>query len=134
MLKVKHLHLCDYAFLAERGKLSLIGIFERILIKTAPAVISPFHIVAVLTSESATQTELEATITDPAGKVVFKGKGPVKLEAGKNFNFLLGIAGFRVEKPGTYTVRFVEKGNELVRSEVPVLIVSQAKTKRSTVH
>lgn len=126
MLKVKYFHLCDYAFITKDNKVSLIGIFDRALVRSVPTVINPFHIVTVLGSEAAARTELETTITDPDDKVVFKGKGPVTVGAGKNFNFLLGIAGFRVEKPGTYTIRFIEKGNELARLEFPVLIVDRS--------
>ena len=122
MMQVKDLHLCDYAFLAEGGKLSLIGIFGNVLVRAVPTVINPFHIVAVLRSEATTKTELEVTILDPEDKVVFKGSGPVTVETGKNFNFLLGIAGFKVERPGTYIIRFVEKGNELIRVDLPILM------------
>lgn len=129
MLNVKHLQLCDYAFLTGGGKLSLIGIFDRVLVRAVPTVINPFHIVAVLGSAAAAKTELGATIVDPEDKVVFKGKGPVTVGAGKNFNFLLGIAGLKVEKPGTYVIRFAEKGNELGRLELPVLIVDRGGVK-----
>ena len=104
MLTVKHLQLCDYAFLTGGGKLSLIGIFDRVLVRAVPTVINPFHIVAVLGSEAAVKAELEATIVDPEDRVVFKGKGPVAVGVGKSSNFLLGIAGLKVEKPGTYVI------------------------------
>jgi len=126
MLKVKYFHLCDHAFLTRGDKVSLIGIFDKVLVNSTPTVINPFHVVAVLSSEVAAKTELEATITDPDDKVVFKGKGPVTVGAGKNFNFLLGIAGFKVQKPGTYVIRFIEKGNELARLEFPVLVVDRS--------
>lgn len=125
MLKLKDLHLCDYAFIAEGGKLGLIGIFDRVGVADVPAVINPFHVVAVFASETEYTTEVELSILDPQDKVAFNAKGPLKLQAGKNHNFLAGIAGFKVEKPGTYTVRFMEKGNELARMEFPVLIVDQ---------
>ena len=125
MLKVKDLHLCDYAFVAEGGKLGLIGIFDRVGVAGVPTVINPFHVVAVFASETEYTTEIELTILDPQDKVVFNAKGPLKLPAGKSHNFLAGIAGFKVEKPGTYTVRFMEKGNELARMEFPILIVDQ---------
>lgn len=130
MLSLKHLHLCDYAFLTHGGKLSLIGIFDKVLVRSVPAVIHPFHIVAILGSGGALKTELEVIILNPEDKVVFKGKGPVRADVGKNLNFLLGIAGFRVERPGTYIVRFIEKGNELARLEFPVLIVDQGGVKK----
>lgn len=130
MMRVKDLHLCDYAFLAEGGKLSLIGIFDQVLARAVPTVINPFHIVAILSSEATVKTELEATITNPDDKEVFRGKGPIMVGAGKNCNFLLGIAGFKVEKPGTYTIRFAERGNELARLELPVLIVDQGGIKK----
>lgn len=126
MLKVKSLHLCDYAFSTQGGKLSLIGIFDRMLVRSVPAVINPFHVVAVFGSDVDAKVELEAIILNPEDKVVFSGKVRAAIRAGKSFNALLGIAGFKVEKPGTYTVRFVEKGNELARLEFPVLIVQQA--------
>lgn len=125
MLKLKDLHLCDYAFAAEGGKLCLIGIFDRVGVGSVPVAINPFHVVAVFGSETEYVTEVELSILDPEDKAVFNAKGPLKLQAGKNHNFLLGIAGFKVEKPGTYTVRFIEKGNELARMEFPVLIVTQ---------
>ena len=125
MLKLKDLHLCDYAFIAEGGKLSLIGIFDRVGVTTVPAVINPFHVVAVFGSDTERTTEIELAILDPEDKAVFNVKGPLNLQAGKNHNFFIGIAGFKIEKPGTYTIRFMEKGNELARMEFPVLIVDQ---------
>lgn len=125
MLSLKHLHLCDYAFLTHGGKLSLIGIFDRMLVKSVPTVIKPFHVVAVFGSDVTADTELELAIVDPDDEQVFGGKGKLKLGAGKSHNFLLGIAGFKVQKPGTYAVRFTEEGNELARLEFPVLIVQQ---------
>ena len=124
MLRVKDLHLCDYAFLTN-GKLSMVGIFDNVSVGSVPTVINPFHVVAVFSSEVEFTTELEISILDPGDKVVFNGKGSLKLGAGRNHSFLLGIAGFKVEKPGTYIVRFMEKGNELARMEFPVLIVDQ---------
>ena len=125
MLKVKDLHLCDYAFIAEGGKLGLIGIFDRVGVAAVPAVINPFHVVADFGSDTEYTTEIELTILDPEDKALFNVKGLLKLQAGKSHNFLAGIAGFKIEKPGTYTVRFMEKGNELARMEFPVLIVDQ---------
>jgi len=124
MLRVKDLHLCDYAFVAN-GKLSMVGIFANVSVVSVPTIINPFHVVAVFSSDVESTTELEISILNPDDKVVFSGKGLLKLGAGKSHNFLLGIAGFKVEKPGTYTVRFMEKGNELARMELPVLIVDQ---------
>lgn len=132
MLKLKDLHLCDYAFIAEGGKLGLVGIFDRVGVGAVPAVINPFHVVAVFESDTEYATEIELIILGPEDKAVFNAKGPFRLQAGKNHNFLMGIAGFKVEKPGTYTVRFMEKGNELARMEFPILIVQQGVSVRNS--
>lgn len=122
MLGVKYLHLCDYAFLTAGNKVSLIGIFDHMWSLKFPLIAQPFHIVGVLESESQKETELKIEILNQDGEKVFEGGGPVKVGAQKTFNFMLGINNFKFEKPGTYTVRLLEKGTEIVKRELPVLI------------
>lgn len=130
MMKVKDLHLCDYAFFAEGGKLSLIGVFDHALVGAVPAVINPFHVVAILGSEIEADTELGLEILDPDDRLVFGSKALLKLGAGKTHNFLLGIAGFKIEKLGHYTIRFLEKRNELARLQLPILLAAQGSIKK----
>lgn len=122
MLKVKYLHLCDYAFLTAGHKVSLIGIFDHMWAVKFPFTAQPFHIVGVLENEANVETELKIEILDPSGKKVFESGGPVKTGPRGTLNFMLGIGNLKFEKPGTHIVRLLEKGKELTRIELPVLM------------
>jgi hypothetical protein len=121
MLKVIDTHLCDYAFLAEGGKLSMVGIFDHFWSDKFPLVVPPFHIVFVFEGEPESESKSKVSINDPDGKVIFSTEGSIKVGPSRKVNLNLSIAGLKFENPGNYRIVFSEESKEIGRIELPVL-------------
>jgi hypothetical protein len=123
-----HLALvCDYALIDQAGKLSVLGIFERIWVERFPAVHPRLHLVLRLKGR---RTEIGdhpimITLQDGEGREVLRGDGQVQIgeppagitevEAGAVLAFDVPL-----ERPGTYTFDIYVDGELAV--QVPVMV------------
>ena len=102
--------VCDHALIDQAGKLSVIGIFERIWVERFPAVHPRLHLVLRLKGR---RTEIgdhpiAIVLSDPDGREVLRGEGGVQIgeppagvtevEAGAVLAFDVPL-----ERPGVYT-------------------------------
>ena len=119
--------VCDYALIDQNGKLSVIGIFERIWVDRFPAVHPRLHLVLRLKGK---RTEIgdhpvRIVLYDPEGREVLHSDGMVQIgeppagvtevEAGAVLAFDVPL-----ERPGTYSFDIMIDGNHL--SSVPVAV------------
>jgi hypothetical protein len=118
---------CDYALIDQHGKLSVLGIFERIWVADFPAVHPRLHLVLRLKGR---RTEIgEHTIVirlvDDGGREVLRGDGSVQIgeppagvlevEAGAVLSFDVPL-----ERPGTYTFEIAVDGS--LEATVPITV------------
>ena len=119
--------VCDHALIDQAGKLSVIGIFERIWVERFPAVHPRLHLVLRLKGR---RTEIgdhpvEIVLRGPDGTDVLRGDGSVQIgeppagvtevEAGAVLAFDVPL-----EKAGTYTFDISVDGEH--QASVPVTV------------
>lgn len=119
--------VCDHALIDQAGKLSVIGIFERIWVERFPAVHPRLHLVLRLKGK---RTEIgdhpvQIVLHDPEGREILRGDGQVQIgeppagvmevEAGAVLAFDVPL-----EKPGTYAFDITVDGAHAI--SVPVAV------------
>ena len=119
--------VCDHALIDQAGKLSVIGIFERIWVERFPAVHPRLHLVLRLKGRRTEIGEHPVVIVlrDPEGSQVLRGDGSVQIgeppagvtevEAGAVLAFDVPL-----EKAGTYTFDISVDGEP--QAMVPVAV------------
>jgi hypothetical protein len=118
---------CDYALIDQHGKLSVLGIFERIWVERFPAVHPRLHLVLRLKGR---RTEIGdhpivIRLVDDNGREVLRGDGAVQIgeppagvlevEAGAVLAFDVPL-----ERPGTYTFEITVDGT--LQATVPIAV------------
>ncbi|MBI4543192.1 MAG: hypothetical protein HY705_09190 [Gemmatimonadetes bacterium] len=109
-MKLHFALVCDHALIDQSGKLSVVGIFERIWVERFPAVHPRLHLVLRLKGRRTEIGEHAVVITlnDDEGREVLRGEGAVQIgepPAGVTEVEAAAVLAFDVplEKPGTYT-------------------------------
>jgi len=98
--------LCDYAMISQDGKLSLIGIFDRIGVMQVPVHHPRFFVVAALHGETEVNA-VEMELVTPDGRSIMRqqiGIDPEAISAG-NGNLLLEVTMLPLEMVGRYEFR-----------------------------
>lgn len=128
-MKVHLALVCDHALIDQHGKLSVLGIFERIWVERFPAVHPRLHLVLRLKGR---RTEIGdhpivIQLLDADGREVLRGEGNVQIgeppagvlevEAGAVLAFDVPLEG-----PGTYTFEIFVDGQRA--AAVPVIVSS----------
>ncbi len=128
---------CDYALIDQHGKLSVLGIFERIWVERFPAVHPRLHLVLRLKGR---RTEIGdhpivIRLVDDAGREVLRGDGAVQIgeppagvlevEAGAVLAFDVPL-----ERPGTYTFEIAVDGT--LQATVPIAVTQVPATAAPT--
>jgi hypothetical protein len=105
--------LCDFALTSQEGKLSLIGLFDRIFVKAIPATYSRFFLVAILRGKANSQHHLSLELLGPSGKSIFKQPTiNIKFAAHGKANLITDIASLSLPEIGEY--QLVLKSNQKV--------------------
>lgn len=119
--------VCDHALIDQAGKLSVIGIFERIWVERFPAVHPRLHLVLRLKGRRTEVGEhpIVITLRSPEGREVLRGDGNVQIgeppagvtevEAGAVLAFDVPL-----ESGGTYTFDITVDGE--LKATVPVSV------------
>lgn len=108
-MELKFVHLADYAAPGDKGKMIIVGIFDRLGAgPERPIVMPPFHIVGAFRAHVPEGTEhgLEIRMVNQDGVEIFKGQLPLRfvltplrtLEA----NFTIGVVGLALPDVGEY--------------------------------
>ena len=118
---------CDYALIDQHGKLSVLGIFERIWVERFPAVHPRLHLVLRLKGRRTEvgQHPIVIRLVDDAGREVLRGDGAVQIgeppagvlevEAGAVLAFDVPL-----ERPGVYTFEITVDGG--LEATVPIAV------------
>ena len=119
--------VCDYALIDQHGKISVLGIFERIWVEHFPAVHPRLHLVLRLKGRRTEIGEHSIVIrlVDDGGREVLRGDGAVQIgeppagvlevEAGAVLAFDVPL-----ERPGTYTFEIAVDGS--LEATVPITV------------
>ena len=119
--------VCDHALVDQSGKLSVIGIFERIWVERFPAVHPRLHLVIRLKGRRTEIGEhpVQIALHDPEGREVLRGDGSVQIgepPAGVTEVEASAVLAFDVplERAGTYGFDITVDGEHQAR--VPITV------------
>jgi len=121
--------ICDHALIDQAGKLSVIGIFERIWVERFPAVHPRLHLVLRLKGRRTEVGEhpIGIALKDPDGREILRGDGQVQIgeppagvtevEAGAVLAFDVPL-----ERAGVYSFEVTVDGR--IEATLPVTVSS----------
>ena len=112
--------LCDSALISKDNKLSIIGIFDRIITDKIPSNFPKMSLVAVVSGQPQSAHSLRLGITDPAGKEVTSLDLQVTLGATGTSNLISEITNFPLPLVGVYTISIYEGKKELINKQLNV--------------
>jgi len=102
-LKSELLLMADFALTSREGKLSIIGIFDRIFVHQTPAKYPRFFIVSSLSGEENSKHQVELNLESPDGKKILPAKTmEVTLAANGRANIITDIANVAFDQIGEY--------------------------------
>jgi len=111
--------LCDYALNSKDGKLSIMGIFDRIFVKQLPAKYPRFFIVVVLNGNSTSKHDLSLQLTSPTGKTILPKK-EVSVGFGVNgkANLITDITNLTLPEIGEYKFALMELNSLVAKTSL----------------
>lgn len=110
-ISVEFMLVCDYAYTAEGGKLSLVGKFETIFVDKLPANHPEMFLVVHLKGQENSEHNLRLEITNPSGKKMAPVNTPevnIKLGDQGTGNFLHRMLNLPIEETGNYKIDLFE--------------------------
>lgn len=130
-LKVDLFTLCDFAFKAEGGKLSIIGAFNMIGLKQLPSNHPEMFVVAVLRGEEGSEHKVKLEIKDPTGEDVVKNIPTltIKLSGTGTSNMIHRLFNFPFKYTGDYHVSILDDDTKLAETKLNVIRVQNGKNK-----
>lgn len=113
-LELKLLVLCDLASVSREGKLSIIGIFDRIFANKIPSSFIRLFVVATIEGEPSVDYQIKLNIQDPQGKEILPPKFlKVRLGGNGRSNLITDIVNMPLPEFGEYTLSLKSDDKEL---------------------
>jgi hypothetical protein len=104
-LELKLLTLCDFAMVSQEGKLSVIGMFDRIFTKKIPSSFVRSFVVAIVEGEPNNEYEIEFNIQGADGKSILPSKTlKIKLGNSGRSNLITDLVNMPLPNFGEYTL------------------------------
>lgn len=120
-MKVSFIHICDYATVSREGKLSIMGIFDRIFAQSFPAVHAMLYLafeIELIPAELGRQFQIEIHLTDADGGKLLTANAemqvdPALAKAGDTVHLpqVLQFAGVQLPKAGRYSFHVFLNGD-----------------------
>ena len=104
-LVVDTLALCDYALISQEGKLSMIGIFDRMFVDKTPAVFARFFLVSSLSGEPETSHKVTLSIETGAEELLPGKELEIKLNLSGKANIITDVINLALPYPGDYKLK-----------------------------
>lgn len=122
-VRLELLTLCDHALTSKEGKLSVIGIFDRMFVQKIPTSFARFFVVAVLIGDPNSQHNVSLSIKDPQGNEVLTQvkKIAIKLGSTGRSNILTDIVNTPLQATGEYEVRLILGDKQLGSTKLEVV-------------
>jgi hypothetical protein len=130
-LTLELLTLCDFALTSKEGKLSLIGIFDRMFVRKTPSTFARFFIVAVLKGKPDSQHQISLSIKDPQGNEVLPKAKEISIKLGSQgrSNIITDIVNMPLPTTGDYRVTLFMKEKKLGEKKLGVINIGPNSTK-----
>lgn len=122
-LKVELLVLCDHALTSREGKLSIIGIFDRIFVKNIPAKFSRFFVVAVLKGEPNQRYDISLSVKNPQGEEVLPQTKKISIKLGSHghSNIITDVVNMPLSQAGTYSIALSQAKQKISTKKLNVV-------------
>lgn len=122
--------MCDFAMTSREGKLSIIGIFDRMFVVNTPAKFTRFFIVSTLEGEPGSEHKITFNVKTPSGKKLMEGKEmTIKLGGNGKSNTITDISNFPLPEIGEYRLSILEDGKTI---DEKIFAVSKVTTESDT--
>ncbi|MCL4200064.1 hypothetical protein KJZ67_01835 [Patescibacteria group bacterium] len=115
--------LCDYALFSQDNKLSVMGIFDRIFVRSLPLNHARMVVVASIIGEANSDCKVDLEFVAPNGEAIEKIKPAsmnIKLGTNGKGNVITEIVGFPLQEAGEYRVRMLINGESA--REIPLYV------------
>ena len=126
-MQVKLAVVADHANVSAEGKLNILGIFDRIVVSSLPAVHPQMHLVLRLEAHPAERDrshQVEVRLHDPDGQAVFELKGEIVPQGPPGeaitANHIIGINNLVLARMGEYV--FVVFVDHDLKAETPLIV------------
>ncbi|MFH0942782.1 MAG: hypothetical protein V1810_01270 [Candidatus Beckwithbacteria bacterium] len=129
-LKLEFLTLCDFAMTSSEGKLSVIGMFDRMFVTETPSSFLRFFIVAILTGKPNTEVKISFNIQLPSRKEVKPKEMTIKISTGGKINIINDVPNFPLPEVGEYKLSLKSGGKNLGSTSFIVSKVSVQSNKK----
>jgi hypothetical protein len=126
-LKLVYTLLCDDVRVEMGNKISLMGIFQNIMVEKLPVSLIKFAVINHWTGQGSHETEIKVLSPDKSNLVVTSQPTKIELAEGgftDNVSFFVNVV---FPTPGTYWIQTI--ANKVVLDEIP-LIVADANNMR----
>jgi hypothetical protein len=122
-LRVELIALADYAMNSEDKKLSLIGIFDKLFVRSLPSQHPRIAFVVTLIGHSHSEEKLTMRILSPSNKEEFRTDVTVAFGENEKANLVSNFEGFPIKEIGTYRFILEEAGKEIAGYDLSVIQV-----------
>jgi len=123
-LKLVYTLLCDDVRVEMGNKISLMGIFQNIMVEKLPVSLIKFAVINHWTGQGSHETEVKVLTPDKSGLVVTSQPTKIELPAGgftDNVSFFVNVV---FPNPGTYWIQTI--ANKVVLDETPLIVADAA--------
>jgi hypothetical protein len=117
--------IADYAMVDQTGKLSLIGIFNRLWAPVFPSMQPVVFLVSAWAGEPNRAVTSELRIWGPSKELIVGGQQPVQLGPDGRANGIYRLSPLPLPTPGTYTFELMLEGVSAAHVPLPVEQMSQ---------
>lgn len=129
VLKALMTAVADYAIQSDDHKLSIMGIFDRLILRSLPAHHSHMAFVAILQGEPRSYQDLMLKVISPEKKELFSAKVGVTLGENGKANFISNFDGFPFAQAGTYTIALEKLDKAVAQCALETILVKEPNQK-----
>ena len=132
-LKLKFITLADYATVSEKGKISIIGLFEQMFVKEAPSKFLRCFFVAIIEGKPNSEAKVRFSVKSPSGKEVIPAKDLlIKTGIYGIGNILFDVTNLPLPKTGEYKLSLKSGKKNLGSTSFYVLKARKSGDQRSS--
>jgi hypothetical protein len=119
-LKLNRFETCDYAMIAQDGKLSVIGIFDRIFVRSLPAQHPSMCFVVVARGEPGSEHKIKLVTTGPSGNKINDIPITIKTNTEGHFNVIATLNNLPTTEQGVLIVDCFDGDKKIGTKEVVI--------------
>jgi len=124
-LKLNRFETCDYAMISQEGKLSIIGLFDSIFVRSLPAQHPSMCFVVVAKGEPGSNHKLKLVTAGPSGKKINEIPINIKTNTEGHFNVIATLNNLPITEQGVLTIDCFDGDKKIGTKEVVISMAPQ---------